>query len=283
MRKENSATKSDQYYFWLDGVQVFICERANVKKEFYLAIVLDRSTRGPMLVASSEGGMDIESVAKKTPSAIQKIPVDIMKGLTSETATDLARKLGFSSGAVEEASKAIMNLYKVFVEKDCTQVEINPMIETKEGKGTSSCYRFKPSPVLCVDAKLNFDDNADFRQQDIFSQRDTSQEDPGEVRAAQHSLNYIALDGDIGCLVNGAGLAMAVLDATTLHVWPQPFDAVTSKKSQKGKPANFLDVGGGVTEERVEVAFDIIRSDPKVKVILVNIFGGTKRVLRWII
>ncbi|ORX60239.1 succinate-CoA ligase [Hesseltinella vesiculosa] len=229
---------------------VYICERKYADNEYYFAILMDRQSAGPVIVASSQGGMDIEAVAKENPQAIVKLPVDFKKGLTHDQALDLAKKVGFSDAAQEDAAKTFMNLYKLFDEKDATQVEINPLTETREHE------------VLAMDAKLNFDDNAEFRQKDVFELRDFSQEDAREISAAKYNLNYIGLDGSIGCLVNGAGLAMATMDIIQLH---------------GGKPANFLDVGGGATPEAVKAAFEIITSDPHVTSAFVNIFGGIMR------
>ncbi|CAG8592727.1 17788_t:CDS:2 [Acaulospora morrowiae] len=229
---------------------VYIVERKFVRREYYFAILQDRKTQGPVIVASSQGGVDIESVAAENPEAIETLPVNIDVGLTKEDAISLAKKLGFSSRILDDAVDTIQKLYKLFIEKDCTQVEINPLAESIEYE------------VLCMDAKLNFDDNADFRQKDVFALRDTTQEDPREVKASNYHLNYIGLDGQIGCLVNGAGLAMSTMDIIKLH---------------GGEPANFLDVGGGATAEQVTEAFKIISSDPQVTAILVNIFGGIMR------
>lgn len=176
---------------------VYIVERKFARREFYLAILMDRATQGPVIVASSQGGMDIEAVAKESPDAIITTPISIHTGVTDEIATNIAKQLGFSPQCIDQAVDTIQKLYKVFMEKDATQIEINPLSETTEHQ------------VLCMDAKLNFDDNAEFRQKEIFSWRDTSQEDPAEVKAAEHNLNFIKLDGDVGCLVNGAGLAMS--------------------------------------------------------------------------
>ncbi|RMX71283.1 hypothetical protein D0869_15792 [Hortaea werneckii] len=211
---------------------------------------MDRATQGPVIVASSQGGMDIETVAKEQPEAIITTKVDIHKGVTDEMAHEIASKLGFSEQCVPQAQDTIQKLYKIFMEKDATQIEINPMSETSDHQ------------VLCMDAKLNFDDNADFRQEEVFSWRDVSQEDADEVKAAKSGLNFIKLDGDIGCLVNGAGLAMATMDIIKLN---------------GGQPANFLDVGGGATPEAIKEAFELITSDPKVTAIFVNIFGGIVR------
>ncbi|CAO3643289.1 unnamed protein product [Cunninghamella echinulata] len=229
---------------------VFICERKYARNEYYFAILMDRQAAGPVIVASSEGGMDIETVAKENPDAIVKLPIDINKGLSHEDAKALAKKIGISDVAQDDAADTFMNLYKLFTERDATQVEINPLSETSDHQ------------ILCMDAKLNFDDNADFRQKDVFELRDFSQEDSREIAAAKYHLNYIGLDGSIGCLVNGAGLAMATMDIIQLH---------------GGKPANFLDVGGGATPEAVKAAFEIITSDPHVTSAFVNIFGGIMR------
>ncbi|KAL9108092.1 MAG: hypothetical protein Q9227_007067 [Pyrenula ochraceoflavens] len=229
---------------------VYICERKFARREFYLAILMDRQSQSPVIVASSQGGMDIETVAKETPEAIHTTVININTGVTDDIARGIAQKLGFSEQCVEDAKDTIKNLYKVFMEKDATQIEINPLSETSDHQ------------VLAMDAKLNFDDNAEFRQQEVFSWRDTSQEDADEVKAAEHGLNFIKLDGDIGCLVNGAGLAMATMDIIKLN---------------GGSPANFLDVGGGATPQAIKSAFDLITSDPKVTAIFVNIFGGIVR------
>ncbi|GAB7339602.1 hypothetical protein MBLNU457_6200t1 [Dothideomycetes sp. NU457] len=229
---------------------VYVVERKFARKEFYLAILMDRQSQSPVIVASSQGGMDIETVAKEQPEAIITTVVDIHQGVTDEMATKIATELGFSKQCIPDAMSTIQKLYKVFMEKDATQIEINPLSETAEHE------------VLCMDAKLNFDDNADFRQKEVFDWRDTTQEDPDEVKAAKQGLNFIKLDGDIGCLVNGAGLAMATMDIIKLN---------------GGTPANFLDVGGGASPESIRAAFDLITSDPKVTAIFVNIFGGIVR------
>ncbi|KAI9298654.1 succinate-CoA ligase [Neoconidiobolus thromboides FSU 785] len=229
---------------------VYIVEREYLRREYYFAILMDRKTSGPVIVASSQGGMDIEAVAAENPSAIITHPVNIHEGLKHEDAVSLAKKAGFSPNCVNDAADTFMKLYKLFIEKDATLVEINPMAESSKHE------------VLCMDAKINFDDNADFRQKDIQSLRDTTQEDSREVEAAKYNLNYIGLDGNIGCLVNGAGLAMATMDIIKLN---------------GGDPANFLDVGGGATAQQVTEAFKIISSDPQVSAILVNIFGGIMR------
>jgi len=195
--------------------------------------------------------MNIEEVAAKDPSAIITTPVDFEKGLSIQAGVDLAKKLGFKTEQTQgEAADIFRNLYKIFKEKDATQIEINPMAETTDGH------------VLCMDAKFAFDDNAEFRQQDIYDLRDVSQEDLVEVEARKHGLNFIKLDGNIGCLVNGAGLAMATMDVLKLH---------------GGDPANFLDVGGGATPDAVKKAFELLLSDSSVKSILLNVFGGIMR------
>ncbi|KAL8739646.1 MAG: hypothetical protein Q9190_007569 [Brigantiaea leucoxantha] len=229
---------------------VYICERKFARREFYLAILMDRQSQGPVIVASSQGGMDIETVAKESPDAIVTTNIDIHTGVTDEIARNIATTLGFSDQCIEDAKDTIQKLYKVFMEKDATQIEINPLSETSDHQ------------VMAMDAKLNFDDNADFRQDEVFSWRDRTQEDADEVKAAEHGLNFIKLDGDIGCLVNGAGLAMATMDIIKIN---------------GGQPANFLDVGGGATPQAIKQAFDLITSDPKVTAIFVNIFGGIVR------
>ncbi|KAK3049127.1 succinate--CoA ligase beta chain [Extremus antarcticus] len=229
---------------------VYIVERKFARREFYLAILMDRQSQGPVIVASSQGGMDIETVAKESPDAIITTKVDIHKGVTDEMAQKIAEQLGFSEQCIDQAKSTIQKLYQIFMEKDATQIEINPLSETSDHQ------------VLCMDAKLTFDDNADFRQKNIFEWRDTTQEDADEVKAGESGLNFIKLDGDIGCLVNGAGLAMATMDIIKLN---------------GGAPANFLDVGGGATPEAIELAFGLITSDPKVTAIFVNIFGGIVR------
>ncbi|QIW95380.1 hypothetical protein AMS68_000898 [Peltaster fructicola] len=229
---------------------VYIVERKFARREFYLAVLMDRATQAPVIVASSQGGMDIETVAKESPDAIITTKIDIHKGVTDDIARNIAEQIGFSPQCVEQAVDTIKKLYKVFVETDATQIEINPLSETSDHQ------------VLCMDAKLNFDDNADFRQKEVFAWRDTAQEDPDEVKASESNLNFIKLDGDIGCVVNGAGLAMATMDIIQLN---------------GGKPANFLDVGGGATPEAIKTAFELITADPKVTAILVNVFGGIVR------
>lgn len=229
---------------------VYICERKFARREFYLAILMDRGSQGPVIVSSSQGGMDIEGVAKENPEAINTTYIDINVGVTNDMARDIATKLGFSEQCIEDAKDTIQKLYQIFLEKDATQIEINPLSETSDHQ------------VLCMDAKFGFDDNADYRQKNIFEWRDTTQEDADEVRAAESGLNFIKLDGDIGCLVNGAGLAMATMDIIKLN---------------GGQPANFLDVGGGATPAAIKEAFELITSDAKVSAVFVNIFGGIVR------
>lgn len=230
---------------------VMLAERRDPSHEYYVAVLNDRVSQGVVLVASNQGGMNIEEVAAKTPEAIITTPISFEKGLSKEEALGVAKKLGFKNETTQtEAADIFMNLYKIFKEKDATQIEINPMAETTDGH------------VLCMDAKFGFDDNAEFRQSDVFSLRDISQEEPSEVEAQKANLNFIKLDGSIGCLVNGAGLAMATMDVLSLH---------------GGNPANFLDVGGGATPETVKKAFEILLTDPKVKSIFINIFGGIMR------
>jgi succinyl-CoA synthetase beta subunit len=225
--------------------KVMIAESLNFKKETYFAILMDRASQGPVMVASPQGGMDIEAVAHDTPHLIYKEAINIGKGVDPKQTKALAEKLGFKN--VAQAQEQMSRLYDLFLATDATQVEINPLVETDDGK------------VYCVDAKINFDDNAAFRQKEIFGWRDTAEEDPREVAASKFDLNYIGMEGDIGCMVNGAGLAMATMDIIKLY---------------NGSPANFLDVGGGANTSQITEAFKIISSDPQVKAILVNIFGG---------
>merc|ERR1739846_303659 len=229
---------------------VMITERKYTRKEYYIAFMNERAFNGPVIIASSEGGVNIEETAEKNPDSIVKFPIDVVEGLTVEGSKNVAVKLGIHDSKVDEVAQILRNLYKLFVSKDASMVEINPFAEDNSGN------------FVCLDAKLKFDDNAEFRQKDIFDQRDCTQEDAREVAAAEYNLNYIALDGDIGCMVNGAGLAMATMDIIKLH---------------GGSPANFLDVGGGATANQVKEAFKIITSDPKVNAIMVNIFGGIMR------
>merc|ERR1712223_782233 len=229
---------------------VMVTERKYTRKEFYIAFMNERSFNGPVCIASSEGGVNIEEVAEKNPDAIVKFPIDVKIGLELDGAKEIAKAVGIHPTKVDEVAQILLNLYDLFPSKDASMVEINPFAEDSTGE------------FVCLDAKLKFDDNAEFRQKAVFDQRDWSQEDKREVEAANYNLNYIALDGDIGCMVNGAGLALATMDIIKLH---------------GGSPANFLDVGGGATATQVKEAFKIITSDPKVNAIMVNIFGGIMR------
>eukprot|EP00457_Paulinella_chromatophora_P005830 gb/GEZN01005847.1/.p1 GENE.gb/GEZN01005847.1/~~gb/GEZN01005847.1/.p1 ORF type:complete len:493 (+),score=90.12 gb/GEZN01005847.1/:38-1516(+) len=231
--------------------KVLVCERLYFRRETYFAILMDRQYGGPVMVASPSGGMDIETVAKVTPELIFKEPVDIFKGPSDEALNRLAAQMGFDRpDTIKEAKQVMRNLYELFDKRDCTLVEINPLAETHD-------YH-----VVCADGKLNFDVNAEFRQKDVFAMRDSSQEDFREVIAHDHDLNYIGLEGNIGCLVNGAGLAMATMDAIKLA---------------GGAPANFLDMGGSAKDTQVLAAFRLLDMDPLCQAILVNIFGGIMR------
>ncbi|XP_016978923.1 succinate--CoA ligase [ADP-forming] subunit beta, mitochondrial isoform X2 [Drosophila rhopaloa] len=230
--------------------KVMVAERKFPRREFYFAVMMERAFNGPVLIASKEGGVDIEEVAASSPDAILYEPIDIGTGLTCEQAQKIIKKVGLGGEGEDTHVQMLMNLYDLFVKKDALLVEINPYAEDAM------------TGYFALDAKLRFDDNAEFRQKELFALRDWTQEDPKEVEAAKYNLNYIALDGTIGCMVNGAGLAMATMDIIKLY---------------GGEPANFLDVGGGATAEAVKAAFKIITSDPKVLCILVNIFGGIMR------
>ena len=227
--------------------RLLIEEGADIKKEYYVGMLVDRTSQRVVLMASSEGGMDIEEVAHKTPEKIHKVTVDPGTGLTDANARELARKIGIPEGSLAQAVTLLQGLYKAFVDTDASLLEINPLIHTGDGS------------VIALDAKMNFDDNALFRHPEITALRDVDEEDPAEVEASKFDLNYIQLDGSIGCLVNGAGLAMATMDICKLY---------------GGAPANFLDVGGSATTEKVTEAFKIMLKNPKCKAILVNIFGG---------
>eukprot|EP01083_Nonionella_stella_P027686 76256_1 len=231
--------------------KVLIHEGVDFDKEFYLAFLLDRAYDGPCIMGSPMGGMEIEEVAEEYPDKIKTMPIDLREGLTKEMAQEMAEFVGFGSEAIDDACEQMQGLYDLFMKNDCVQVEINPFVQT-----TKEHYFSK---VFCVDAKLGFDDFAGHRNQEIFTWKDPTMEDPREVAAEEVGLNYVGLDGHIGCMVNGAGLAMATMDVIKLH---------------GGEPANFLDVGGGANEQQVEEAFKILTSDPKVKGILINIFGG---------
>ncbi|MDW4298269.1 ADP-forming succinate--CoA ligase subunit beta [Staphylococcus saprophyticus] len=227
--------------------RLYIEEGCDIQKEYYVGFVIDRATDRVTLMASEEGGTEIEEVAAKTPEKIFKETIDPVVGLAPYQARGIAFNINIPKESINKAAKFLVSLYNVFIEKDCSIVEINPLVTTGEGE------------VLALDAKVNFDDNALFKHKDIQELRDLEEEDPKETEASKYDLSYIALDGDIGCMVNGAGLAMATMD-TINHFG--------------GNPANFLDVGGGATKEKVTEAFKIILGDENVKGIFVNIFGG---------
>lgn len=227
--------------------RLWVEQLSNIQKEYYIGVVVDRGSGRIVMMASEEGGMEIEEVAANTPEKIFRETVDPVVGLTPFQARNLAFSINIPANLVNKSVKFMMGLYECFVAKDCSVAEINPLVVTSEGD------------VMALDAKLNFDDNALYRHPDILELRDLDEEDPKEIEASRFDLSYVALDGNIGCMVNGAGLAMATMDTI---------------KYYGGDPANFLDVGGGATEQKVTEAFKIILSDPKVKGILVNIFGG---------
>lgn len=228
---------------------VLVAKKMALAREFYFSIIMDRASQGPLIIASAEGGTSIEDLAAESPEKIVTVPVDLATGLTDEAVDKIVDGLTVS-GDKKAAGDQIRALYQLFVDRDCTMVEVNPLAEDVDGN------------LIAADAKIAFDDNAAFRQKTVHEQRDRSQEDPREVAAAEHDLNYIGLDGNIGCMVNGAGLAMATMDIVSMH---------------GGEPANFLDVGGGARPEQIKAAFEIITADPVVKCILVNIFGGIMR------
>jgi succinyl-CoA synthetase beta subunit len=230
--------------------RLLVEEGADIAKELYVGMVVDRATQRVTLMASSEGGMEIEEVAAHTPERIHKVAIDPVAGLSDAQAEDIARKIGVPDGSVAQACSFMHGLYRAFVECAASLAEINPLIVTRDGR------------VLALDAKLNFDSNALFRHPEIVALRDLDEEDPAEVEASKFDLSYISLGGNIGCLVNGAGLAMATMDSIKL------FGA---------EPANFLDVGGGATAQKVTEAFKLMLKNPSVKGILVNIFGGIMR------
>jgi len=227
--------------------RLLIEEGADIRKELYVAMIVDRASQRVVLMASSEGGMDIEEVAAKTPEKIVRVTIDPVQGLTDAQCDDVARRIGMPEASFAQARTVFKGLYRAFDETDASLAEINPLILTGDGR------------VIALDAKLNFDSNALFRHPDIVAMRDLDEEDPAEIEASKFDLSYISLDGDIGCLVNGAGLAMATMDVIKLY---------------GGNPANFLDVGGGATAEKVTEAFKIMLRNPHLKAILVNIFGG---------
>ena len=230
--------------------RVYVEEGCSISRELYLSVLLDRVTSRATVMASTEGGMDIEEVAARTPEKIMKVAIDPAIGLQPYHARKLAFGLGLEGAQIRSAVKFLQGIYKAYTALDASLVEINPLVVTEAGE------------VIALDAKMNFDDNGLFRQKEVEDLRDGDEEDPAELEASQHELNYIKLDGAIGCMVNGAGLAMATMDIIKL---------------EGGDPANFLDVGGGATAERVTAAFKIILSDPNVQGILVNIFGGIMR------
>ncbi|AUH63158.1 ADP-forming succinate--CoA ligase subunit beta [Paracoccus zhejiangensis] len=230
--------------------RIYIEDGSDISRELYLALLVDRGTSRVSFVASTEGGMDIEEVAAKTPEKIVSFSVDPASGLSDFHGRRVAFALGLEGAQVKQCVALIKTLYRMFIEKDMEMLEINPLIVTEKGD------------LKCLDAKMGFDNNALYRQPDIMALRDETEEDPKELAASKFDLNYIALDGEIGCMVNGAGLAMATMDIIKLY---------------GAEPANFLDVGGGATKEKVTEAFKIITSDPNVKGILVNIFGGIMR------
>ncbi len=230
--------------------RLLIEEAADIKEELYIGLVVDRASQRVVLMASSEGGTEIEKVAEKTPEKIHKVKIDPIAGLQKSDAKKLAQKIGIPKQAQDETAEFLMGLYKVFWQTDASLVEINPLILTRDNK------------IIALDAKFNFDDNALFRHKDLLAYRDLDEEDPNEIEASKYGLSYISLDGNIGCLVNGAGLAMATMDIIKLY---------------GGEPANFLDVGGGATTEQVTEAFKIMLKNPGLKAILVNIFGGIMR------
>jgi len=229
---------------------LMLAEKVDIATEKYFAILMDRGSGGPLMIGSKVGGTSIEDIAAADPSAIIKSPVDIMDGISTEQAANMAKEMGYPAEQQKDAAELIANLYKCFIECDCTMLEINPLATLKDGR------------VLVCDAKVNFDDNAEFRQKDIFAKRDESQENAIEVEAKKFDLNYIKLDGSVACMVNGAGLAMSTMDLLS---------------ALGGSPANFLDVGGASTVETMTAAFKIIMGDPNVKSIFVNIFGGIAR------
>jgi len=229
---------------------LMLAEKVSIVGEKYFAILNDRGSGGPIMIGSKVGGTSIEDIAEADPTAIIKMPVDIVAGISSEQATSMATQMGFGGDQTADAAKLIANLYSVFIKCDCTMLEINPLASLADGS------------VMVCDSKVGFDDNAEFRQKAIFDQRDSSQENPTEVEAKKHDLNYIKLDGSVACMVNGAGLAMATMDLLSIL---------------GGEPANFLDVGGASTVETMTAAFKIVGTDPNVKAIFVNIFGGIAR------
>ena len=237
----------------IDGKEVkriYVEESSEISKEFYLSCIVDRATSKIAFISSDQGGMDIEEVAKNNPEKIITTRIDFQTEIKHEDCEEVIKIFKLNSDANNQAIKLIKSIYKLFIENDASLIEINPLILTKDNK------------VICLDAKINFDDNALFRNQEILSLRDLTEEEEKEIEASKHDLSYIKLDGNIGCMVNGAGLAMATMDIIKLY---------------GEEPANFLDVGGGASKEKVSAAFKIILSDRNVKGILINIFGGIMR------
>ena len=227
--------------------RLFVTEGADIAKEYYFSMTVDSANAAVVMIASAEGGTEIEELSKEHPEKILQQRIEPTRGYRDYDGWEMAQKLGLSGDAAKDFVKVARGMYKLFIEKDCSLVEINPLIATHEGR------------LVAIDAKVNFDDNALFRHPDIVELRDFNEEDPKEIQASKYDLNYVSLDGSVGCMVNGAGLAMATMDII---------------KAYGGSPANFLDVGGSATTERVTAAFEILLSDPNVKAILVNIFGG---------
>ena len=230
--------------------RLLIEDGADIRKEYYAGLVIDSAAQKVVVMASSEGGMDVEEVAAKTPEKIHKVWVEPTQGLQDADALALCEKIGLPEGSRKQGAQALQNLYRAFWDKDASLAEINPLVVQGDGS------------VIALDAKFNFDDNALFRHDELMAMRDLDEEDPAEIEASKYGLSYIQLDGNIACLVNGAGLAMATMDTIKLF---------------GGEPANFLDVGGGATAEKVTAAFQIMLNNPQVKAILVNIFGGIMR------
>ena len=227
--------------------KILVTEAVDVEKEFYVSVTTDSEKAGLMLILSAEGGTEIEETARLHPEKIEQIPVSVTEGLKKYECIQAAKALGLTGQTEEELADLLKKMVRLYMEKDCSLIEINPLVETRQGH------------LLCLDAKINFDDNALYRHPDVAALRDPSEEDPKENEAAKYGLNYIRLDGNIGCLVNGAGLAMATMDMIGHY---------------GARPANFLDVGGSASVEKVTAAFEILLSDSHVKAILVNIFGG---------
>ncbi|CAF4838503.1 unnamed protein product [Rotaria magnacalcarata] len=230
--------------------KIIICEKLFTRREYYFALALERRFGGPVIITSTQGGTHIEEIAVEHPEAIIHHPIDVITGLEHKDALTIGEKLGFRNDALKEVADTMMKLYDLFMKKDIILLEINPLTEAADGK------------IYCMDCKINIDDNAQFRQQAVFDEKDNAQKDWRDVKAEEANLNYIGLDGEIGCLVNGAGLAMATMDIIKLH---------------GGSPANFLDVGGGASAAQVKNAFELITVDPRVQAVFVNIFGGIMR------